>query len=124
MLAGELADQGYDVVQAANGADALGRLDDNESVDLMVSDLSMPGMDGVALIRSAQVRRPRLPAILLTGYAGDGVVDDVAGAVGGSFSLLRKPVSGVALADRIASLLATTNAPPANKSGAKGPGGP
>ncbi|HKM64838.1 MAG TPA: hypothetical protein VJY39_20355 [Acidisphaera sp.] len=59
----------------------------------------------IALIREAQHRRPRLPAILLTGYAGDAAALAVGGAVGGSFSLLRKPVSGAQLADRVAALL-------------------
>jgi CheY-like chemotaxis protein len=62
-------------------------------------------MDGVTLIREAQARRPRLPAILLTGYAGDAASIAVGRAVSGSFSLLLKPVTGAHLADRVATLL-------------------
>jgi len=65
----------------------------------------MPGMDGLAVIRAAQERRPGLPAVLLTGYAGDGAALAVGGAVSGTFSLLRKPVSGVLLVDRVRALL-------------------
>ncbi|TPG47307.1 response regulator [Roseomonas nepalensis] len=105
VLAEELADDGYGVVQAEGGATALALLEAGEAVDLLVSDLSMPGLDGVALIREAQRRRPGLPAILLTGYAGDAAALALDGAVRGSFSLLRKPVSEAQLTDRVAALL-------------------
>ncbi len=72
---------------------------------MLVSDLAMPGMDGVALIQEAQRRRPGLPAILLTGYAGDAARLAVGEAVGGAFTLLRKPVTGAQLADQVAVLL-------------------
>ena len=41
-------------------------------IDVLVTDLSMPGIDGLAVIRQAQCERPGLPAVLLTGYAGHG----------------------------------------------------
>jgi PAS domain S-box-containing protein len=105
VIAEELTDRGYDVIQAARGDAALAVLDADERVDLIICDLSMPGMDGVSLIHAAHARRPRLPAILLTGYAGDAATLAVGGALSGSFSLLRKPVSGAKLADRVATLL-------------------
>ena len=76
-------------------------------MDIIVSDLTMPVMDGLELIRAAQERRPNLPAVLLTGYAGDGAALAVGGAISGTFSLLRKPVSGTQLVDRISALLAS-----------------
>lgn len=105
VLAEELADHGYDVIQASRGDKALALLDAGERVDLVISDLSMPGMDGVALIHAAQDRRPHLPAILLTGYAGDAATLTVGGVMSGSFSLLRKPVSGAQLSGRVMLLL-------------------
>ena len=86
---------------ATGGAEALALLDADEKVDVLVTDLSMPGMDGLALIRAARQRRPGLPAILLTGYAGEAMLPDQAEA---GFSLMRKPVSGADLVDRIAAL--------------------
>ena len=65
----------------------------------------MPGMDGLALIRAAQVQRPGLPAILLTGYASDGAQTATDDGLNGAYSLLSKPVSGNRLADRAAALL-------------------
>jgi CheY-like chemotaxis protein len=100
VLAAQLVDNGYDVVQADGGATALAVLEAEQKLDLIISDLSMPGMDGAALIREAQRRRPALPAILLTGYAGD-AADLMVGGTGGRFSLLRKPVTTEQLADRV-----------------------
>ena len=74
-------------------------------MDALVTDLSMPGMDGIAVIRAAQMRRPGLPAVLLTGYDGDGATAATGARVAGTFSLLRKPVRGRDLIDRILTLL-------------------
>jgi CheY-like chemotaxis protein len=63
-------------------------------------------MGGLAVIREAQTRRPGLPAVLLTGYAGEAAHLAVSGAPPAAFSLLRKPVSAAQLVDRIEMLLA------------------
>jgi PAS domain S-box-containing protein len=110
VLAASLDDAGYSVTQAASGTEALATLAAAERMDVMVSDLTMPGMDGVTLIRKAQEQRPGLPAVLLTGYAGSGAALAVGGAVTGAFSLLRKPVAGPQLVDRINALLASAHA--------------
>ncbi|WP_198383644.1 ATP-binding protein [Roseomonas sp. KE2513] len=106
MLLGMLETAGYTVLPAASGAEALQLLDAGEAVDVLVSDLSMPGMGGLALIAAAQARRPHLPAVLLTGYAGDGASIAVGGAISGTYSLLRKPVRGTQLVERIEALIA------------------
>ena len=80
-------------------------LDAGESVDFVVSDLSMPYMDGITLINEAQRRRSGLPAILLTGFGSNDVELALDGAVSKAFTLLRKPVEGKVLAERIAVLL-------------------
>lgn len=105
VLGAELEEHGYSVASAESAADALAYLDAGEPVDVLVTDLSMPGMDGVKLIGEAQRQRPRLRAILLTGYAGEATSLAVSGALSGSFTLLRKPISGAELADRAAALL-------------------
>jgi CheY-like chemotaxis protein len=105
ILGSELADEGYDVTEAENAAAALAELDRGTATDILVSDLAMPGMDGLALIREAQRRRSDLPAILITGYAGDAASLAIAQAVAGAFVLVRKPITGAQLADRIGALL-------------------
>jgi CheY-like chemotaxis protein len=107
-LAAALREAGYVVEVAVDGAAALDLLDEPVPVDVLVTDLSMPGIDGLAVIRRAQRQRPGLPAVLLTGYAGHGAQLAVGGSVSGAFSLLRKPVTPAQLADRIEALLAVT----------------
>jgi len=93
---------------AAEGGSAALELLRRQHVDVMVTDLTMPGMDGLALIREVRTLLPTLPTVLLTGYAGDGAALAIGGAITGTFSLLRKPVTGLQLADRISGLLELT----------------
>ena len=65
-----LARHGHTVVACTEPLDALARLRD-ETVDVLLTDLSMPAMDGRTLIREARIRHPSLACILMTGY-GDG----------------------------------------------------
>ena len=103
VLAGQLEELGYHVAQASDGLAALARLDAGEEVDLLVTDFSMPGMNGLLLIDEARHRRPDLPALLLTGYADDTVRFDPEWE--STTALLRKPVIDAELADRAAFLL-------------------
>ncbi|TPG46057.1 response regulator [Roseomonas nepalensis] len=96
---------GYAVLSVGNATEAIELLDAGEAVSLLISDLSMPGMDGIALIREAQKRRPGLRAILLTGFATDAAELAVSGAIQGAFTLLRKPVEPSVLAERALVLL-------------------
>jgi signal transduction histidine kinase/CheY-like chemotaxis protein len=104
-LAASLEDAGYRVLVAADGNTALEVLHSAESVDILVTDLSMPGVDGLTVIRKGQLHRPGLPAVLLTGYAGHGAQLAVGGSLSGAFTLVRKPVTAAQLADRIEALL-------------------
>ena len=104
-LAQELEDEGFAIRATGEGSLALAWLDGGEAVDLVVADLSMPGMDGLTLIREVQRRRPHLPAILLTGFATNAAEIAVNGAMSGAFTLLRKPVSGAVLVERATALL-------------------
>ncbi|WP_282588738.1 response regulator [Lichenifustis flavocetrariae] len=106
VIADLLEDSGYDVIQAGDAAEALDVLMAGKTVDILVSDLSMPGLDGISLIRAAQAQRPGLPAVLLTGYVGDAPLL----TLGGSFSLLRKPVNRNQLVDQVEALLAKADA--------------
>ncbi len=104
-IATYLEEEGFRVLVAGSGTEALALLAAGERVDVLVTDLSMPGMDGIATICAAQERRPGLPALLLTGYAHEDAVLAMDGSVGGRFSLLRKPVRGSELVGRIQGIL-------------------
>ena len=84
IVAEQLAVLGYTVLPAGSGSEALALLDDGKHVSLIVSDLSMPGIDGITLIREAQRRQPGLPAILLTGFATQGAELTLSGATRGN----------------------------------------
>ena len=105
-LAEWLAQAGYGVRLAADGSAALDIVASDAIIDVLVTDLSMPGIDGLAVIRKAREQRPELPAVLLTGYAGHGAQLAVGGSLSGAFALVRKPVTAAQLADRIEALLA------------------
>ena len=103
---------GYQVLSVESAAEALEVLDGGAGVDVLLTDLSMPGMDGLGLIAEAQRRRPGLPAILLTGFATDMAELAVGGALSGRFSLLRKPAEVKVLAERIDALALAAGASP------------
>jgi len=105
VLTGELSDRGFEVIEAENAAVALALLETGAPVELLVTDLAMPGIDGVALIHAAQKRNRRLPAILLTGYAGDTATLTIGRRIIGPMIMLRKPISGAQLADHAVLML-------------------
>lgn len=64
-----LTRHGYQVITADNGEDALEILDKGEPIDLLISDVVMPGMDGPAMVREARKSRPNLKVLFMSGYA-------------------------------------------------------
>ncbi|MDO9709128.1 ATP-binding protein [Paracraurococcus lichenis] len=98
-VASALRDFGCRVLTAESGEAALPLLRDEARIDVLVTDLAMPGMNGVALIRAARQAHPDLPALLLTGFAGE-----VEAQGGREFVVLRKPLTGSDLAAVIAAL--------------------
>jgi CheY-like chemotaxis protein len=65
-----LAQLGYRVTRAASASAALGALANGREVDVIFSDIMMPGdMNGVDLAREVRLRRPELPILLTSGYA-------------------------------------------------------
>ena len=64
-----LTRHGYSVITADNGEDALKVLDKGEPIDLLVSDVVMPGMDGPTMVREARKSRPDLKILFISGYA-------------------------------------------------------
>ena len=57
------------VYEAASGGDALLILSSCQALDLLLSDIDLPGLDGYELCREARLIFPSLPVILMTGYA-------------------------------------------------------
>ncbi len=101
----ELQALGPTVVAAGDGQEALALLEREEPFDVLITDLSMPRMDGLQLIQAAQQRQATLPAILLTGFVTSAAELAIGGAVSGTFTLLQKPVRIATLVERANVLL-------------------
>jgi CheY-like chemotaxis protein len=83
-----LREIGYQVTRTSSADAALGALANGRTVDLLFSDIMMPGaMNGVDLAREARRRRPELPILLTSGYAEAALLK--AGSDG--YQVLRKP---------------------------------
>lgn len=67
-LARALERAGYHVVAVANGSEALDRLE-SDDFDLLLSDIVMPGMDGIELAQRCADLRPRTKVMFITGFA-------------------------------------------------------
>lgn len=63
----ELEEEGYTVITASSGDEAL-KLFDSEDPDIVTLDILMPGMDGIQVLRHMKEKKPRLPIIMSTAY--------------------------------------------------------
>jgi CheY-like chemotaxis protein len=97
------------VVEAAGGLQALGTLAVDTLIDLLVTDLSMPGIDGFTLIDEARRLRPGLPAMVLTGFAAEAEDLLKQAAKSGPVAVLRKPLPPEVLSERIRALMEPQN---------------
>jgi CheY-like chemotaxis protein len=79
--AGLLGDLGCDVVTAPNAIEALVKLKTDKRIDVLITDINMPGMSGFQLVEKAQQRHEGLQVILLSGLEADGR----------GFPMIRKP---------------------------------
>jgi CheY-like chemotaxis protein len=96
---------GYRVLIAANGREALEVYQSAESVDLVLTDVVMPEMGGVELVRELRRRTPRLKALAITGYM---VTEDLAELhEAGIGEIVSKPVEVHTLAEAVYRLLHT-----------------
>jgi two-component system response regulator GlrR len=94
LLGMRLTSEGYTVTTAESGAEGL-RLLGREKIDLVISDLRMDEMDGMALFAEIQKLQPGMPVIILTAHGS--IPDAVAATQQGVFSFLTKPVDKDAL---------------------------
>ena len=87
-----LRSRGYTVIEAANGVEALEELEANDGgVDLVVSDVVMPEMDGPTLLKSMRARNPDIKVIFVSGYAEDAFAKSL--PENQQFAFLPKPFS-------------------------------
>ncbi len=85
-----LTDCGHEVLTAEQGVDALAQLEVAGDVDVILSDVRMPRMDGLDLLRTVRLRHPGIPLILMTGHGDESVA--TAALQYGAQDYLKKPV--------------------------------
>ena len=66
-----LASDGHNVIATHDGAEALEQLQSSGPFDLLISDVQMPGVDGIELIEKATAAAPKMRVILMSGFAGE-----------------------------------------------------
>ena len=99
-----LSDKGYLVTTAENAHEALEQMRRGE-YDLVVTDIRMPGMDGLELAETVKARRPWTPVLIVTGF-GDDAAEKRAKAAGVT-AFLHKPLSPEMIEDSTAEALRT-----------------
>jgi CheY-like chemotaxis protein len=85
-----LSNKGYAVITAHNAAEALEQMR-RDDVDLVVTDIKMPGMDGLELAETLHARRPWTPVVIITGYGS--AQDEARAKAAGVVAFMHKPLT-------------------------------
>ena len=106
-----LTSRGYQVLEAENGESGL-RIAESfkEHIDILITDVVMPGMGGRELARKLLLLRPAISVLYLSGYTEDAVV--TRGALGPRTAFLQKPFTLQNLAKKVREVLHSKSAPP------------
>ena len=95
--------QGYTVLLAANADKARQLFEENSSIDLLLTDVVMPGASGPELVMHLMERRPTLKVIYMSGYTDEAIVHH--GVLDPGIAFLHKPYSSETLARKIREVL-------------------
>ena len=93
-----LEHEGYHVIQATDGLEALGLFTDDAGIDLLVTDVRMPHTDGIVLAAALRRRYPHVPVLFISGFPR--------GTEPTPEPFLAKPFEMQTLCDRVKELLA------------------
>ena len=100
-----LRSRGYTVIEASNGIEAMEALEQKDgAIDLVVSDVVMPEMDGPTLLRTMRARNPDLKIIFVSGYAEDAFAKSL--QENEQFEFLAKPFALSALVAKVKETMA------------------
>jgi DNA-binding NtrC family response regulator len=102
LIAKVLTKAGYAVLQAADGMGALSLLE-RSNVDLVISDILMPVLNGYALVARLREKWPNMPVILTTGFLSP---DAAKSMMKGSVDFIPKPINAETLLDMVRSRVA------------------
>lgn len=104
LVADILAELGYAAIETSDAPGAIVELTSGRDIQLMISDVGLPGMNGRELAEVARRHRPELPILFLTGYAGDTVARSQ--VLGTHMEMLTKPFAIETLAAKIEEMMA------------------
>jgi two-component system, NtrC family, sensor kinase len=94
VLAISLRSDGYEVVTAYSGEEGL-EVFEQESPDIVVTDIKMPGMDGIEVLKNIKKRNPEVEVVIITGH---GDIDNAIDALKhGASDFINKPVRDEAI---------------------------
>jgi CheY-like chemotaxis protein len=106
LIAEVLSENHYRILEASDGASALEVLEGGQPIDLMITDVGLPGtMNGRQIADAARVRRQTLKVLFITGYAENAVVGN--GRLEPGMELLAKPFAMSTLANKVREMLET-----------------
>ena len=100
-----LQELGYRAVEAADGPAGLKLLQSDMRIDLLVTDIGLPGLNGRQVADAARASRPDLPVLFMTGYAENATVAN--GFLDPGMQMITKPFAVEALAARIRDIIAS-----------------
>ncbi|HKR33411.1 MAG TPA: response regulator [Steroidobacteraceae bacterium] len=98
-----LRDLGFTVLEASDGPSALKQLEQHPEVQLLFTDVGLPGINGAQLVAAARERRPDIKVLFTTGYARNAIVHQ--GRLDPGVELITKPFTRAQLAARIRDVL-------------------
>ena len=99
-----LRNKGYRVLEANDGEHALDVINEfDDPIDLILTDVMMPGMDGHTLVRLILEELPSIKVILMSGYTEDSIPGEISGDA--SINFLAKPFSLQELASKVKEVL-------------------
>lgn len=98
-----LEELGYQGIETSDGRQAMPILESSRKIDLLISDVGLPGLNGRQLAEIARERRPDLPILFMTGYAKQAA--DQAAFLAGGMEIITKPFAIEQLGRRIGEIL-------------------
>jgi CheY-like chemotaxis protein len=104
LIADTLGELGYRAIEAADAATGLKVLESDVNIDLLISDVGLPGgMSGKDMVDAARASRPKIKVLFITGYADNAAITN--GHLEPGVQLMSKPFSMEKLAARIRSII-------------------
>ena len=90
--------EGYQVTTSASGRTAIEKIQEQD-FDVVITDLKMPGMDGIEVLKTIKILQPEVPVIIITGYS---TVDTAVDAMkNGAFDYIAKPFTSTLIIDKV-----------------------